>query len=60
MNNEPIYEETRQERREKRLQRKRRRMLKHGRDLAKTYRDAILKKLKRRRLTHNEAESKKR
>lgn len=40
-------EETRQERREKRLRKKRERMPKHGKDLARIYRDAILKRLKR-------------
>ena len=59
MNNEPVYEETRQERREKRVQKKRRRMSKHGGGLAKIYRDAILKRLKRRRLTNGEERSKK-
>jgi len=50
MNNEQVDEETRQERREKRLTKKRERMLKHGRSLAKIYKDAILKRLKRHRL----------
>ena len=50
MNNEQVDEETRQERREKRLTKKRERMLKHGQSLAKTYKDAILKRLKRHRL----------
>jgi len=40
-------EETRQERREKRLRKKRERMPKHGKDLARIYRDAILKRFKR-------------
>ena len=39
--------ETKQERREKRLKKKRERMPKHGRNLAKVYIDAILKRLKR-------------
>jgi hypothetical protein len=39
--------ETRQERREKKLRKKRERMPKHGKNLAKTYMDAILKRLKR-------------
>ncbi len=38
--------EIRQERRQKRSEKKKERMLKHGKNLAKTYRDAILKKLK--------------
>jgi hypothetical protein len=39
-------EETRQERREKRLRKKRERMPKHGKSLARVYRDAILKQLR--------------
>ena len=39
--------ETRQERREKKLKRKQARMPKHGKNLAKVYLDAILKRLKR-------------
>jgi len=39
--------ETRQERREKKLRKKRERMPKHGKNLAKIYIDAILKRLKR-------------
>ena len=39
--------ETRQERREKKLQKKKERMPKHGKSLIKTYRDAILKRLRR-------------
>jgi len=38
--------ETRQERREKRLRRKRERIPKHGKNLAKVYLDAILKRLR--------------
>jgi hypothetical protein len=38
---------TRQERREKKLKRKRARMPKHGKNLARVYLDAILKRLKR-------------
>jgi hypothetical protein len=37
---------TRQERREKRLRKKRARMIQHGRSLVRVYRDAILKRLK--------------
>ena len=50
MNNEQVDEETRQERREKRLKKKQERMLKHGRSLATIYKDAILKRLKRHRV----------
>ena len=39
--------ETKQERREKKLRKKRERIPKHGKNLAKTYMDAILKRLKR-------------
>jgi hypothetical protein len=39
--------ETRQERREKKLRKKRERMSQHGKNLAKVYMDAILKRLKR-------------
>ena len=41
--------EVRQERREKKLKKKRGRMLKHGRSLIKIYKDAILKRFKRHR-----------
>jgi len=40
------HEETRQERREKRLRKKRERMPKHGKSLARVYRDAVLKRLR--------------
>jgi hypothetical protein len=39
--------ETKQERREKKLKKKRERIAKHGKSLAKIYMDAILKRLKR-------------
>ena len=39
--------ETKQERREKKLQKKRERMAKHGKNLAKIYMDAIMKRLRR-------------
>ena len=39
--------ETRQERRDKKLRKKRERMPKHGKNLAKVYMDAIIKRLKR-------------
>ena len=42
--------ETRQERRERKLRKKRERIAKHGKNLAKVYMDAILKRLKRRRI----------
>jgi len=50
MNNEQGDEETRQERREKRLKKKRERIPQHGRSLARIYMDAILKRLKRHRV----------
>ena len=40
--------ETRQERREKKLKSKRERIPKHGKNLARIYMEAILKRLKRR------------
>lgn len=43
MNNAPLDNETRQERREKKLQKKRERIQQHGKGLARIYRDAILK-----------------
>ncbi len=39
MNNEPLHTETKQERRERRLQKKRERMPQHGRSLARTGED---------------------
>ncbi|MFC1941533.1 hypothetical protein ACFLWL_03970 [Chloroflexota bacterium] len=39
-------EETRQERREKKLKKKRERIPQHGRSLARIYMDAVLKKLR--------------
>jgi len=45
MNEDKI--ETRQERREKKLKKKREQVPKHGKNLAKIYVDAILKRLKR-------------
>jgi hypothetical protein len=44
MKNEDI--ETRQERREKRLQKKKERLPKHGKNLARVYMDAILKRFR--------------
>ncbi|MDO8716097.1 MAG: hypothetical protein Q7J73_04745 [Dehalococcoidales bacterium] len=46
MNNEPSHIETRQERREKKLQKKRERIPQHGKNLAKVYIDAVMKRLK--------------
>jgi hypothetical protein len=42
--------ETRQERREKKLKKKRERMAKHGKNLARIYMDAIMKRLRRQRV----------
>jgi hypothetical protein len=41
--------ETRQERREKKFKKKQERMPKHGKNLARVYMDAILKRLRRQR-----------
>jgi hypothetical protein len=41
--------ETKQERREKKLKKKRERIPKHSKNLARIYMDAILKRLKRRK-----------
>ncbi len=46
MNNKGSETETRQERRERRLVKKREKMRKHGRSLARIYMDAILKRLR--------------
>ena len=43
-------EETRQERREKKLKKKQERIPKHGKNLARLYMDAIIKRLKRRQI----------
>ncbi len=45
MSQEPL--DSRQERREKKLRKKRERIPKHGKNLAKIYMDAILKRLRR-------------
>ena len=45
MNND--QSETRQKRREDKLRKKRERIPQHGKNLAKTYMDAVLKRLKR-------------
>jgi len=47
MNDKSSDIETRQERREKKLQKKREQMRVHGKSLARVYMDAILKRLKR-------------
>ena len=47
MNDERI--ETKQERREKKLKKKREQIPKHSKNLARIYMDAILKRLKRRK-----------
>jgi hypothetical protein len=44
MSNERM--KTRQERREKKLRKKRERMSKHGKNLAKVYMDAVIKRLR--------------
>jgi len=41
-----LNQKTRQERRENRLRKKRERMPKHGKSLARVYRDAVLKRLR--------------
>ncbi len=48
MNNKESEIETRQERREKKLRKKRERVSKHGKNLARVYVEAVLKRLKRR------------
>ncbi|GAI71009.1 unnamed protein product [marine sediment metagenome] len=48
MNEERV--ETKQERREKKLRKKREKIPKHGRNLARIYMEAILKRLKRRKV----------
>jgi len=50
MNNKGSEIETRQERREKKLKKKRERIPKHGQSLARIYVEAILKRLKRRKI----------
>ncbi len=46
MSSEPPHKETKQERRDKKLRKKRERMQKHGKGLARIYMDAVIKKLK--------------
>ena len=50
MNDKLSDVETKQERRERKLKKKRERMPKHGKNLARIYMDAILKRLKRHRV----------
>ena len=47
MNSGPPNKETRQERREKKLRKKRERMPKHGKNIAKVYLDAVMKRLRK-------------
>ncbi len=49
MNNKGSEIETKQERREKKLKKKRERIPKHGKNLARIYVEAVLKRLKRQR-----------
>ena len=46
MNDKPRETETRQERRESKLKKKREHIPKHGKNLARIYMDAILKRLR--------------
>ena len=46
MNNDDEDAETRQDRREKRTEKRKESILKHGKNLAKVYGDAILKRLR--------------
>ncbi len=46
MNNESSDIETKQERREKKLKKKQERIQQHGKNLAKVYMDAVMKRLK--------------
>ncbi len=46
MNNKGSETETRQERREKKLKKKRERIPKHGKNLARVYLDALMKRLR--------------
>ena len=50
MNDKQVDEETRQERREKKLRKKREQIPQHGKNLAKIYGNAILKRLRRHRV----------
>ena len=46
MNRNSEHNETKQERREKKLKKKRERMQKHGKGLARIYMDAVMKRLR--------------
>ena len=50
MNNKGSETETRQERREKKLKKKRERLPKHGKNLARVYIDALMKRLRGKRV----------
>ena len=50
MKDRHIHIETRQERRDRKLRKKYARMPKHAKNLAKVYMDAVLKRLKRKRV----------
>lgn len=50
MNNKPVDIDTKQERRDKKLRKKRERMAKHGKSLARVYMEAVMKRLKRHRV----------
>ena len=47
MNNEPPNEDAKQERREKKLKKKRERIQQHGKSLGKIYTEAVKKRAKR-------------
>ena len=49
MNNEEIVTETRQERREKKLENKKEQMQKHGKSTARVYIDSLFKRLARKK-----------
>jgi hypothetical protein len=57
MESEPLHATTRQERREKKLTRKRERMVEHGKSLGRLYKEAILKQV--RLLRNNKEKTKK-
>ena len=46
MNNESVNKDTRQQRRDRKLKKKRERMPKHGKNLAKFYMEVILKRVR--------------
>ena len=51
-------EETRQERRERKLERKRERIPQHGRNLARVYKEAILKRINKLRRDKQQGQEK--